>query len=69
MKIVVEVNDNKANFLIEFLKSISFVKKAKVIEGNEITNPDILQSIEDYETKKVTPTPLNLAELKAMLHA
>ncbi len=69
MKILLEVTDNKAAFLIEFLKNISFVKKAKTIDANEITNPAILQSIQDYESKKIKPTPLNLAELKAMLHA
>ena len=36
----------------------------KAIENNEITNPDILNSIENYENGKVKPTPLNLDDLK-----
>jgi hypothetical protein len=69
MKIVLDINDNKADYAIEFFKNISFVKKATAIAKNQITNPAILQSIQDYESKKIKPTPLNLAELKAMLHA
>jgi hypothetical protein len=69
MKILVEVNDSKAEYAMEFLKNISFIKKAKPIAKNEITNPAILQSIEAYEKKKLKPTPVNLAELKAMIHA
>ena len=52
MKIIVEVNDNKADYAVEFLKNISFIKKTKRIAKNEITNPAILQSIESYEKKK-----------------
>ena len=69
MKILVEVNDNKADYAVEFLKNISFIKNAKRIAKNEITNPAILLSIETYEKKKVKPTPVNLAQLKAMIHA
>lgn len=69
MKILVEVSNSKADFAIEVLKSISFVKNVKQVAVNEITNPVILQSIENYEKGKVKPTPLNLAELKAMINA
>jgi hypothetical protein len=69
MKILVEVNDNKADYAVEFLKNISFIKKAKRIAKNEITNAAILQSIESYEKKKIKPTPVNLKELKAMIYA
>lgn len=69
MKIVLEVPDNKADFAMEFLKNISFVKKAKRLAANEITNPALLKNIEDYEKGKTTPTPLSLTELKAMIHA
>ena len=69
MKIIVEVNDNKADYAVEFLKNISFIKKTKRIAKNEITNPAILQSIESYEKKKTKPTPVNLKELKAMIYA
>lgn len=68
MKYVLEVPDNKSDFAEEFFKTISFVKNIKQITSNEITNPLILQSIEDYETGKLTPTPLSIKELKIMLN-
>ncbi len=68
MKYVLEVPDNKSDFAEEFFKTISFVKNIKQIASNEITNPSILQSIDDYETGKLTPTPLSLKELKVMLN-
>ena len=69
MKILLEVNDNKADLLLELLKDISFVKNAKQIADNEVTNPQIFKSIEDYETGKVLPTPCNLEDLKTLIHA
>ena len=69
MKILLEVADNKGDLLLELLKDISFVKEAKQIADNEITNPAILKSIEDYESGKVQPTTCNLEDLKALLHA
>jgi hypothetical protein len=69
MKILVEVADNKVNFAMEFFKNITFVKNTTTIEKNEITNPSILKSIEDYENRKVTPAPLSLKELKKFLNA
>lgn len=68
MKYVLEVPDNKSDFAEEFFKTISFVKNIKQIASNEITNPSILQSIDDYETGKLRPTPLSLKELKVMLN-
>jgi hypothetical protein len=65
----IEIADNKTSFAEEFFKTISFVKKVRTIASNEITNPAILKSIEDYETGKAKPTPLNLAELKAFINA
>ncbi|MBK7958473.1 MAG: hypothetical protein IPK03_10395 [Bacteroidetes bacterium] len=65
----IDIADNKLKFVEEFFKTISFVKKIRAIASNEITNPVILQSIEDYEKGKTKPTPLNLAELKEMIHA
>jgi hypothetical protein len=65
----IEIADNKRTFAEEFFKTISFVKRVRAIPENEITNRAILQSIEDYEKGNVTPTPLNLEELKAMLDA
>lgn len=68
MKYVLEVPDNKSDFAEEFFKTISFVKNIKQITSNEITNPLILQSIEDYETGKLTPIPFSIKELKIMLN-
>jgi hypothetical protein len=69
MKILVEVADNKVNFAMEFFKNITFIKNTKFIDKNEITNPAILKIIEDYESKKVSPTPLSLKEQKKFLNA
>jgi hypothetical protein len=65
----IEVADNETSFAEKFFKNISFVKKVKTVAANEITNPVILESIEAYEKGMVKPTPLNLAELKAMVNA
>jgi hypothetical protein len=65
----IDIEDNKSTFAEEFFKTISFVKNVRIIANNEITNPAILQSIEDYEKGKAKPTPLNLAELKEMINA
>lgn len=69
MKYVLDIPEDKKAFAEEFFKTISFIKNVKAILPNEITNPVILQSINDYEIGKVNPTPLSLAELKQMLHA
>lgn len=69
MKILLEVTDNKADLLLELLRDFSFVKDAKQIGDNEITNPEILKSMEDYERGKVVPTPCNLEDLKALVNA
>ncbi len=69
MKYVVEVIDKDVDLAEEFLKKVSFIKKAKALKPNEITNPEILKSIEEYEQGKVKPTPLSLKKLKALLNA
>jgi hypothetical protein len=69
MKVLLDITDSKAELAMEFLKSISFVKKVKAIAPNEITNASILQSIEAYEKGKTKPTPVNLKELKAIVNA
>ncbi len=56
----IDVADNNSEFAQEFYKTISLVKNVKVKECNEITNPAILQSIEDYENKLVQPTQICL---------
>ena len=68
MKIMLDVQDDKTDFALEFFKSISFIKKSKAIPKNEITNLLILKSIEDYESKKINSTPLSLKELKKFLN-
>jgi hypothetical protein len=65
----IDIAENKKSFAEEFFKTISFVKKVRVLDSNEITNPTILQSIADYENGKLKATPLSLAELKIMLNA
>jgi hypothetical protein len=67
--IYIDTEDEKETFIEEFFKKIPFVKRVRAIASNEITNPAILQSIDDYEKGKSIPTPLNLAELKAMIDA
>jgi len=68
MKILLEVADNKADLLLELLKNVSFVRNARQIGDNEITNPEILKSIEDFEKGRVQPTPCNLEDLKALIN-
>lgn len=68
-RLEVEIADNEASFAEKFFENISFVKNVKAIAANEITNPAILQSIEAYESGKLKPTPLSLAELKVMINA
>lgn len=69
MKLIIEIPDNKLNLAKEFFKSINFIRNVKVVEKNEITNDSILKSIEQYESQKDKPTPLNLDDLKKMIHA
>jgi hypothetical protein len=67
--IELEIPENKISFAEEFFKSIAFIKKVKPIFANEITNSKLLKSIEDYETNKLKPTPVNLKELKDLIYA
>ena len=60
MKILLDVATRKAAFAMEFFKNVSFIKKAKAIASNGITNSAILQSIEGYEKGKLKSTPVNL---------
>ena len=69
MKYILEIPDKEMVFAEEFFKKISFIKKVKALKSNEIANPKILKSIEDYEGKKSNPTALSLRELKTMLNA
>jgi|688.fasta_scaffold1622943_1 hypothetical protein len=65
----IDIAEEKKSFAEEFFKTISFVKNVRLYEENEITNPVILKSIEDYEKGKTKSTPLNLEELKKMIDA
>ena len=69
MKYLIDIEDNKKEFAEEFFKTISFVKNVRAIPSNEITDQAILKSINEYETGKTKPAPLNLAELKVFLNA
>ena len=65
----IDIEDQKLAFVEEFFQTISFVKKIRVVQNNEITNSAILKSIEDYENGNTKPTPLSLSELKLMISA
>jgi len=71
MKYIIDIDipKGKIDFAEDFFKSISFVKNIKAIRNNEITNIDILHSIEEYEQLKTRATPLSLSELKAYIDA
>jgi hypothetical protein len=69
MKYILDIADNKSAFAEEFFKTISFVRTVKAIAPNEITNPAILNSIDEYEKGTTTPTPLSLNDLKKMINA
>ena len=69
MKILLEVNENKAEYALEFFKNISFIKKASRFSKNEITNPSVLKSIDAYENGNEKTTEISLAKLKKLLHA
>lgn len=69
MKLIIDIPENKLALAKEFFNSISFVKSVKEVAVNEVTNPSILKSIEDYEAKKVLPTPMSLYELKKLMKA
>ncbi len=69
MKYIVEIADNKTEIAEAFFKSVSFIKNVKQVAVDEITNPLILQSIENYEKNRIKPTSLNLKELREMVNA
>ncbi len=49
--VTIDVPDSRVSFAEDFFKAISFVKEVIPFETNEVTNPDILQSIDSYESK------------------
>ena len=66
MKYILEVADSETVFAEKFFKKVSFIKKVKALKSNEITNPEILKSIDDYEKKILRPTPLSLSFIKKL---
>lgn len=69
MKILIEVSDNKGNLFLEFMKDISSIKHVEKVTPGQVTNPAILQRVEDYESGKVQPIPCSLSELKTLIDA
>ena len=48
MKILLEISDNKAELFLEFIKNISFIKRAEKVASGQVTNLAVLQSIERF---------------------
>lgn len=69
MEILLDVNDDKAELFLEFIKNIPFVRSSEKVSSGQVGNKAVLQSIEDYESGKVAPTPLNLTDLKNLIDA
>jgi len=67
--VMVEIPESKASFVEEFFKAISFVKEVTPIAPNEITNREILQSINSYENGTAKPVTVNLEDLKQLIYA
>lgn len=69
MQLLLDIQDDKAELFMEFIKNISFIRSTEKVVAGQVTNPAILQSIQDYETGKIQPAPFSLQELKAMIDA
>lgn len=69
IKIVVEVEENNAGQMLDHLHSHPFVENVQIAESHTILNPKLIQSIESYESGKVSPSKVSLADLKEMLNA
>jgi hypothetical protein len=67
--VMVEIPESKVSFVEEFFKAISFVKEVIPITPNEITNREILQSINSYENGTTQPVIINLEDLKQLIYA
>jgi len=58
------------NVMVEIPESkASFVKEVTLIAPNEITNREILQSINSYENGTAKPVTVNLEDLKQLIYA
>ena len=49
MKILLEVNNNKAAFILDMLKQYSFVKAKPVISGKAKLKEDIKEAVEELK--------------------
>ena len=65
-KIELEVSEQKLSLVLEFLKGVSFIQNVRVHASNEIANPEVLESMEDFESGKSQPVSMSLTELKAL---
>jgi hypothetical protein len=68
-KIELEVSEQKLSSVLEFLKGLSFIQNIRIVAPNEITNPKILESMEDFETGIFQPVSMSLTKLKALQSA
>jgi len=68
-KVTIDVPESRVSFAEEVFKAISFVKEVIPFEANEVTNPNILQSINSYENKTAQPVPISLEDLKRLIYA
>ena len=60
----------KYNIMVEIPESkVSFAEEVTPIAPNEITNREILQSINSYENGTAKPVTVNLEELKQLIYA
>jgi hypothetical protein len=68
-KIELDVSEQKLSLVLEFLKGVSFIKNVRTVAPNEITNPKVLESIEDFETGLLQPVSRSLTEVKLLQSA
>ncbi len=64
MKIVVEVNDSKADFLMELLRNFSFVKKAEEMKKKNLSflREDIREAVKEIKLAEEGKIKLKTAQ-------
>ena len=65
-KIELDVSEQNLSLVLEILNGISFIGNIRIIAPNEITNPKILETVEDFETGLKQPASMSLSELKVL---
>jgi hypothetical protein len=65
-KIELDVSEQNLSLVLEILNGVSFIGNIRIIAPNEITNPKILETVEDFETGLKQPASMSLAELKVL---